>query len=177
MAHGQAQPPTATALRSGDATPYLGFTQPDVLVSAVRSRQVETGMRDFSSKANRLGSAMVVASLAVVVPAAATGTAHGNPNSTRVTVAGTASCERFEDSSATDVTIAAKGKTASDQLSGENVSESYSVTFTKVPQKGLQANVKVTCVDSDNDQHTFGKSITIARPASPGTETQTVNLK
>jgi len=57
------------------------------------------------------------------------------------------------------------------------VSESYSVTFTKIPQKGLPANVKVTCVDSDNEPHTFGKSITITRPASPGTEMQTLNLK
>jgi hypothetical protein len=135
-------------------------------------------MRDFSSRACKLGTVGAVASLALVVPAATAGTAHANPNSGRVKVTGTASCERFEDSSVTDVTITTKGKVASDQLSGENVAESYSITFTKVPaKKGLAANVKVTCIDSDDEAHTFAKSITVTRPASPATEEQTINLK
>ncbi|QOV47218.1 hypothetical protein [Streptomyces chromofuscus] len=132
----------------------------------------------FSSRTKRLiGSAVAVASLGVAVPLAATGTAQADPNSGRVKVSGTVSCERFEDASPDAVTITPKGKTAkADQLPGEDVAESFSLTFTQVPKKGLSANAKVTCVDDDGDKHTFGKSFKITRP--PGTtETQAFSLK
>lgn len=137
-------------------------------------------MRSFHSKAKKYGSALAVASLAVAASATATATATADPDSSRVKVQGTASCERFEDATVDKVTITPKGKTAkSDNLSGEDESETYSITFTGIPKgtKGLAANAKVTCVDSDGDDHTYGKSFTIKRPTNPNSEVQKLNLK
>ncbi|MEU1512567.1 hypothetical protein ABZ490_10460 [Streptomyces sp. NPDC005811] len=138
-------------------------------------------MRAFSrhTRTRLLGSVVTVTSLALVVPAAAVGTAHANPASSRVKVTGTASCDRFEDASPTTVTITPKGKTAkSDDLPGEDSTETYAITFTGIPKsKGLPANAKVTCTDSDGDTFTYGKSFTITRPPAANTEVQTLNLK
>lgn len=135
-------------------------------------------MRVFSSKARRIGSALAVASLAATVPVALTSTADANPASGRVKVEGTASCERFEDASVTEVSITPRGRAAKAvQLSGEDVSETYTLTFTNIPKgKGLTANATVNCQDSEGEPLTFSKSFTIVRP--PGTtESQTLNLK
>ncbi|WP_409471892.1 hypothetical protein [Streptomyces sp. HC307] len=135
-------------------------------------------MRDSSSKPKRLlGSAVAVASLAVAVPMAATDAAHANPDSGRVKVSGTASCERFENAAPSAVTITPRGKLAKvDQLAGEDAAEPFSLTFTQVPKTGLSANAKVTCVDEDGDELPYGKSFRITRP--PGTtEIQNLTLK
>ncbi|MGW3726343.1 hypothetical protein [Streptomyces sp. NPDC000851] len=135
-------------------------------------------MRDSSSKPKRLlGSAVAVTSLAIAVPMAATDAAHADPNSGRVKVSGTASCERFENATPTDVTITPRGKTAkTDQLAGEDVAEPFSLTFTQVPKRGLSASAKLTCVDEDGEKFPISKSFTITRP--PGnTETQNLTLK
>ncbi|MGW5341756.1 hypothetical protein [Streptomyces sp. NPDC004050] len=134
-------------------------------------------MGEFSSKAKRFGSAVVVASLAAALPLATAGTANANPASGRVKLAGNASCERFEDASVTEVSITPRGRSAKAvQLSGEDVQEAYSLTFTNIPKgKGMQANATVNCVDADGQPHTFNESITITRPAG-STETQSVNL-
>ncbi|MGW0705215.1 hypothetical protein ACWD4G_04455 [Streptomyces sp. NPDC002643] len=125
------------------------------------------------------GSLVAVASLVVAAFAAAT-TAHANPDSSRVKVQGSASCERFEDAVVDSVTITPRGKPArTDQLSGEDEFEEYSLTFTKIPKgtKGLSANARVSCVDADGDTLTYGKSFKIKRPADPTTEVQVLNLK
>ncbi|MFJ9648593.1 hypothetical protein [Streptomyces sp. NPDC101206] len=135
-------------------------------------------MREFSSKAKRFGSAVVVASLAAALPLATAGTANANPASGRVKLAGSASCARFEDASVTEVSITPRGRSAKAvQLSGEDVEEAYSLTFTNIPKgkAGVQANATVNCVDADGQPHTFNKSITITRPAG-STETQAVDL-
>lgn len=137
-------------------------------------------MRSFNSKAKKYGSVVAVASLAVAAFAAATATTHANPDSGRVSVQGNASCERFEEATVDAVTITPKGKPAkADQLSGEEESEEYSLTFTKIPKgtKGLSANARVTCVDSDGDEHIYGKSFKIKRPTDPASEIQILNLK
>ncbi|WP_189810921.1 MULTISPECIES: hypothetical protein [Streptomyces] len=109
---------------------------------------------------------------------AAAGTAEANPASSRVKVGGTASCERFEDTTVTQVSITPKGRSAKTaDLSGEDVTETYSVTFTNIPKgKGLTANATVNCEDSDGQAHTYSKSFSITRPAGT-TENQTLNLK
>ncbi|MEU2389916.1 hypothetical protein [Streptomyces sp. NPDC007369] len=138
---------------------------------------METDMRDFSSKAKKFGSAVVVASLAAAVPVAVTGTAEANPASGRVKVVGDASCERFQDASVTEVTITPRGRAPKAvQLSGEDVQEAYSLTFTNIPQKGgLSASATVMCEDVDGQSQSFNKNFTITRPAGT-TEKQNLNL-
>ncbi|MFD8417375.1 hypothetical protein ACFV2Q_37490 [Streptomyces sp. NPDC059650] len=83
-----------------------------------------------------------MASLAAALPLATAGTANANPASGRVKLAGNASCERFEDASVTEVSITPRGRSAKAvQLSGEDVQEAYSLTFTNIPKsKRMQAN-------------------------------------
>lgn len=136
-------------------------------------------MRDFSSRGKKVASATAVATLVVAASATATSATQANPDKSRVIVSGTASCERFEDSSVTDVSITPTGKDAKTaELSGEDTKEKYKLTFTGVPKlpKSWQANATVNCVDSEDDTHTFSKSFKIQRPAGT-TETQTLNLK
>ncbi|MEV7613801.1 hypothetical protein [Streptomyces sp. NPDC089799] len=135
-------------------------------------------MRDFRSRTKRLGTAVLMTSLALAVPAAVTGTANANPNSARVKVSGTASCERFEDATVTQVTITPEGKQAKAvQLSSDDPKESYSLAFTEVPSgKGLPSKAKVQCQDSDGDPLTYTVKFNLTRPAT-SSETQTLNLK
>ncbi|MGW0704935.1 hypothetical protein ACWD4G_02985 [Streptomyces sp. NPDC002643] len=138
-------------------------------------------MRSFKSKSRtkKYGSALAVASLAFGASATAAGTAQADPDSSRVKLKGTVSCERFEDSNVDSITVTTKGKAKKDNLSGEDVSEAYSLTFTGVTKStnGQSANAKIVCIDSDEEEHTYSKTFTIKRPTSPNTEVQTRNFK
>lgn len=122
-------------------------------------------MRNFSSnKRKKLGSVAIVASLALAAPVAATGTAHA---AVKITVSGKVSCARFGDSTPDTVTVTPKkGNADSDELPGDNVSESYSVVLTGIPKNGTQATATIVCLDSDNEQHTYSKSFVITKPAN-----------
>lgn len=135
-------------------------------------------MRSFHSRTKKYGSALAVASLAVAASAAATATAQADPDSGRVKLKGNASCQRFDDAVVDEVSVSSKGQTKTDQLSGEDEAEKYALTFTKVTKStnGQDAKAKVTCIDSDGDTHTYGKSFKLKRPAG-NTETQVLNLK
>ncbi|MFE6825607.1 hypothetical protein [Streptomyces sp. NPDC057690] len=136
-------------------------------------------MRILRSNAKKLGAAIAVASLAIAVPVTTSGTAHANPDSSRVVVTGTASCAQFEDSTLVEVSITPTGKAPkTDQFSAEDVSDTYTVVFTKIPKlpRSQPANATVICVDSGNTQHTFSKPFNITRPAG-GTEVQSLDLK
>ncbi|MGJ5754955.1 hypothetical protein FB563_3162 [Streptomyces puniciscabiei] len=63
-----------------------------------------------------------------------------------------------------------KGIADSDELPGDNATESYSVLLTGIPKNGTQATAKVVCLDSDNEQHTYAKTFQVAKPAAGGAE-------
>ncbi|MEU6254707.1 hypothetical protein [Streptomyces sp. NPDC047043] len=103
-----------------------------------------------------------MASLALAVPVAASGTAHA---AVKVTVKGTASCAKFGDSTPTLVEIKpTKGNPDSDELPGDDETEPYSVVLTGIPKNGTKAKATVTCVDSDNEKNTINKTFTVKKP-------------
>ncbi|MFD9390282.1 hypothetical protein ACFWBB_05955 [Streptomyces sp. NPDC060000] len=123
-------------------------------------------MRNCSSTTRKtLGSVAVVASLALAVPLVASGTAHAA--GVKVVISGTASCAKFGDSTPSTVVVTpVKGKAGSDELPGDDETEEYSVVLTGIPKNGTNATAVVTCVDSDNDQHTIKKTFKVTKPAN-----------
>lgn len=143
-------------------------------------------MRFFRSNggctAQRLGAAAAVVSLTAALPLVAGGTAHANPNSSRVVVTGIASCARFPQphrSSVTDVTIAPLHRAPKTvELSGEQRAERYVLVFTNVPRLpgGLPAVATVSCLDRHGHQYKYSKNFVIQRPRGM-THLQILNLR
>lgn len=131
-------------------------------------------MRNVSSNTRKtLGSVAVVASLALAAPVVATGTAHA---AVKVNLTGTASCARYGDSSPTELSVKpAKGTGDTDELRGEEVTEPYAITLTQIPKNGTSVTATVTCVDSDNDTHTYSKTFPVMKPVGGGAVSK--NLK
>ncbi len=125
-------------------------------------------MKSFNNTHRKtLSSVAVVASLALAASVAAIGPAH---SAVKVTITGKASCAQFGDSTPTVVKVTPKkGKEGSDETSGEEQVEQYTINLTGIPNNGTKATAKVTCVDDEGDVNTFKKKdVPIKKPADNG---------
>lgn len=131
-------------------------------------------MRNFGSiKRNTLSSVAVASSLTLAASVAAIGTAHA---AVKVTITGTVSCAKFDESTPKTVTITPKkGTPGSDEPAGEEKVEKYTIKLTGIPSTGTTVTAKVVCEDGDGDTNTYKtKDFPIKKPASGGPVT--INL-
>ncbi|WP_369030145.1 hypothetical protein [Streptomyces adonidis] len=121
-------------------------------------------MQNFSSvKRKTLSSVAVLAALTLAASVAAVGTAQA---AVKVTVTGTVSCAKFDDSVPKTVTITPKkGVAGEDEPPGEEKVEQYTIKLTGIPNAGTTATFKVVCEDDEGDTNTYkNKNVPIKKP-------------
>ncbi|WP_329336732.1 hypothetical protein OG866_20710 [Streptomyces sp. NBC_00663] len=125
-------------------------------------------MRNLSHiRRNALSSVAVAASLTLAASVAAIGTAHA---AVKVTITGTVSCAKFDDSTPKIVTITPKkGTVGSDETPSEEQVEQYTIKLTGIPNSGTTVTAKVVCEDDEGDTNTYKvKDVPIKKPANGG---------